>query len=361
MKNFIPVYQPYLGEEEKLNVNDCLDSSWISSKGKYIDAFEKRTKDYIGANYVSTVSNGTVALHTALLAAGISKGDEVITPNFTYVASTNSILMVGAKPVFVEIDKDTWNIDTDLIESKISIKTKAILVTNVYGFPCNFQRLHKICSKHNLLLIEDAAESFGAEYEGKKSGSLADISTFSFFGNKTITTGEGGMILTKSSEIFSKIEQLKNQGNSKTKRYYHEVLGYNYRMTNIQAAIGCAQLDKIKLILKLKKDVDQFYRSKLSDVATFQKAENNSISSFWMSSLLFKNEKLKTRMEQQLEKSNIESRPLFFPIDELPFYQKSDTCHVAKRLHSKGLILPSFPDLTTEQLEYIVKIIRENV
>lgn len=361
MKKLIPVYKPYLGLEEKSNVNDCLDSSWISSKGKYIEEFEERTKAYIGNKYASTVSNGTVALHLALLAGGISSGDEVITPNFTYVASTNSILMTGAKPVFVEIDKDTWNIDVNLIESKISNKTKAILVTNVYGFPCNFKRLYEICYKYNLLLIEDAAESFGAEYEGHKSGSLADISTFSFFGNKTITTGEGGMVLTKSPILFSKIEQLKNQGNSKDKRYYHEILGYNYRMTNIQAAIGCAQLDKLEKILRLKKEVDHFYRSNLSDIAVFQKAEPKSESSFWMSSLLFENAQMKTHIEKQLEKNNVETRPLFFPIDELPFYENSISCKNANSLHARGLILPSFPGLTTVQLEYIVNIIRKNV
>ena len=361
MKNYIPIYQPFLGEEEKSSVNDCLNSSWISSKGSYIELFEKRTKEYIGANYASTVANGTVALHTALLAAGIGKGDEVITPNFTYVASTNSILMVGAKPVFVEIDENTWNINVDLIEDEISNKTKAILVTNVYGSPCNFNKLYEICRKHEILLIEDAAESFGAEYNGQKSGFLADISTFSFFGNKTITTGEGGMILTKSSEIFSKVELLKNQGNSKTKKYYHEILGYNYRMTNIQAAIGCAQLSKIDQILKLKKGIGEFYRSELCDVGTFQKTEKNSQSSFWMTALLFKDEKLKSNIESHLKKNNIETRPLFFPIDELPFYQKSKSCQIAKMLNKKGLILPSYPGLSQNQLELIVKTIRNNV
>ena len=361
MKNFIPIYQPFLGEEEKSNVNDCLNSSWISSKGNYIELFEKRTKEYIGANYASTVANGTVALHTALLAAGIGKGDEVITPNFTYVASTNSILMVGAKPVFVEIDENTWNINVDLIEDEISNKTKAILVTNVYGSPCNFNKLYEICRKHEILLIEDAAESFGAEFFGRKSGSLADISTFSFFGNKTITTGEGGMVLAKSSKLHSKVELLKNQGNSKKKRYYHEILGYNYRMTNIQAAIGCAQLSKIDQILKLKKGIDEFYRSKLNDIATFQQIEKNSQSSFWVTALLFEDEKLKSHIDKHLGKNNIETRPLFYPIDDLPFYQKSETCQIAKKLHKRGLILPSFPDLTKDQLELIVKIIRKNV
>lgn len=361
MKNFIPIYQPYLGEEEKLNVNDCLNTSWISSKGNYIELFENRTKEYIGANYASAVANGTVALHTALLAAGIGKGDEVITSNFTYVASTNSILMVGAKPVFVEIDKNTWNINTNLIEDKISTKTKAILVTNVYGSPCDFNKLHEICKKHNIFLIEDAAESFGAEYFGQKSGSLADISTFSFFGNKTITTGEGGMILTKSQRLYNKIELLKNQGNSKNKIYYHEILGYNYRMTNIQAAIGCAQLNKIDHILKLKKAIDQFYRSELNDIVTFQQIEKDCQSSHWMTAILFEDKKLKFHIEKYLEKNNIETRPLFFPIDELPFYQKSASCKFAKNLNEKGLLIPSFPDLSKDQLKFIVKIIRKNV
>ena len=360
METKIPIYQPFLGEEERNNVNDCLRTTWISSVGPYIALFENKIKEYVGVKYASTVANGTVALHTALLAAGIGKGDEVITPNFTYVASTNSILMVGANPVFVDICDKTWNINVNLIQEKISSKTKAILVTNVYGFPCNFLELHKICKKNNILLIEDAAESFGAEYFGKKSGSLADISTFSFFGNKTLTTGEGGMVLTNSLKFHNKIDLLKNQGNSPINRYYHEIQGYNYRMTNIQAAIGCAQLDKIDNILKLKKRIDRFYRFELNDVATFQTIENNIESSFWMTALLFEDEKQKINIDKHLEKNNIETRPLFYPIDKLPFYQKAENCYIAKKIYKKGLILPSFPQLTIEQQEYIVKVIKRN-
>ena len=226
----------------------------ISSRGEYIEKFEHEVGKYIGADFCSTTSNGTTALHLSLLALGIKKGDEVITTNFTYVASTNAILMVGAKPIFCDINKSDLNINPELIEKKISSKTKAILVTNVFGYLADFNILQQICYKNNIYLIEDAAESFGALFLGKKSGTLADISTFSFFGNKTITTGEGGMVICKKEEHFKKINQLKNQGNSLTKTYFHDLLGYNYRMTNIQAAIGCAQIQKIDEILDLKKE-----------------------------------------------------------------------------------------------------------
>ena len=361
MKNHIPIYEPFIGEEEENNVNQCLKSNWISSRGKFIDEFESKVKNYIGSEFASSVSNGTTAIHLALLTLGIGKDDEVITTNFTYVASTNAILMVGANPVFVEIDKETWNINTNEIIRRITSKTKAILVTNVYGLPCDFNALHKICSANNLFLIEDAAESFGAEFNGQKSGGLADVSTFSFFGNKTITTGEGGMVLTKSKILHEKIEQLKNQGNSPTKKYFHERLGYNYRMTNIQAAIGCAQIDKIDKILTLKRNIDSVYRLELKKYVQFQQIKQNYISSHWMTSILFENYETKKNIEKQLKKNSVETRPMFFPIDELPFYTKDSFCNNAKELYNRGLTLPSFPSLKENQQEHIIKIIKNNV
>lgn len=359
--NTIPIYKPYIGEEESRNVASCMESSWISSRGAYIEKFENQTKEFVGCNYASTVSNGTVALHLALLAAGIGPGDEVITTNFTYVASTNAILMVGATPVFCEIDPSTWNIDTIKIEKNITAKTKVILVTNVYGLPCEFDELRRLSNQYDLFLIEDAAESFGAIYRNKKSGALADISTFSFFGNKTITTGEGGMVLTNSEKFYNCVEQLKNQGNSSSKRYYHEVLGYNYRMTNIQAAIGCAQLSKLDQIQSLKQHINDFYRSELKDVVTFQKIEDHLSSSNWMTSVLFNDEEERKRVETQLNQNKIETRPLFYPIDKLPYYQSNKECLIAKEIHKRGLTLPSFPSLKEMQLRHITKIIKKNV
>lgn len=356
MNSRIPIYQPIIGDKEIEYVNECLTDSWISSKGKYIREFEEKVGKYINAKYCTTTSNGTTALHLALLSLGIKEGDEIITPNFTYVASTNAILIMGAKPVFCEINRNDLNINTELIEAKISSKTKAILVTNVFGNLVDFNPIYKICSKYNLKLIEDAAESFGATYFKKKSGNLADISTFSFFGNKTITTGEGGMIICKKLKDFKKINQLKNQGNSISKTYFHDILGYNYRMTNIQAAIGCAQLERIDEILKRKKEIFNFYCNNLSNKVSFLNKLKNSKPSYWMVPIIFKTINEKNKVEKILNKNNIETRPFFTPIDLLPFYEKSD-CRIAKSIYKKGLLLPSHPLLSKGELEKICLLI----
>ena len=357
----IPIYQPFIGKEEETNLIECIRSTWISSKGDFINSFEEKVKTFVDTKYASAVANGTVALHLALLAAGVKQGDEVITTNFTYVASTNAILMVGAKPVFVELNPENWNIDVTKIEDRINSKTKAILITNIYGLPCDFDVLKKICMRHSIPLIEDAAESFGATYKGKQSGSLGDISTFSFFGNKTITTGEGGMVLTNSRKYYNLVEQLKNQGNSPDKKYYHDILGYNYRMTNMQASIGCAQMSKLNDILSLKKNVDDFYRSSLRDKVEFQKIDKDVVPSYWISSILLKNQSERKQVEKALTEKGIETRPLFYPIDELPFYKKNKSIHLARELYDRGLSLPSYPALTDDQLKLITTTIKNNV
>ena len=360
MKPDIPIYKPRIDESEFSNVLDCLESSWISSRGEYLEKFENDIKNFLGAKYCSTTSNGTTALHLAMLALDIKNGDEVITTNFTYVASTNAILMVGAKPIFCDINENDLNINTDLIEDLITPKTKALLVTNVYGNMANFEALNTIAKKYNLYLIEDAAESLGATFKGKKSGNLADVSTLSFFGNKTITTGEGGMIICKNKHIYSKVNQLKNQGNSKSKVYFHDVLGYNYRMTNIQAAIGCAQLQKINSILKSKRRVFEFYKSNLSDYVEFLAPIPDSNSSYWMVPILSKTKSEKEKIVNNLSQENVETRPFFTPIDMLPFYEKSK-CNIAKKLFKKGILLPSYPDLTEEELERICVEIKKSI
>ncbi len=357
----IPIYRPYLGKEEKELVSECMESSWISSQGKFIKIFEEQMQAYLGVRNAITVSNGTVAIHLAMLALDIKPGDEVITTNFTYVASSNAILFVGATPVFVDIEKDTWNIDSSKIEEKITSKTKAILYTNIYGAPVDYEKLRKIADKHNLYLVEDAAESVGARYKDKMSGTLGDISTFSFFGNKTITTGEGGMVLTSDDHLANKIRKLKNQGNSESIRYYHDVLGYNYRMTNIQAAIGVAQLNKIDTILSLKEKIYNAYKDGLGDLVEFQKIIEDTTSSHWMCSILLKSKEEKEQIVEALEKENVETRPFFIPIDELPFYDEVKNCKIAKEIAKFGLNLPSFPELGELELEKIITIIRKNI
>ena len=350
-----------LGIEETELVNECIRSTWVSSQGKFIEAFEKGMQEFTGAKHAIAVTNGTVAIHLAMLALDIQEGDEIITTNFTYVASSNSILYVKAKPVFVDIDIETWNIDVSKIEGKINPKTKAILYTNIYGNPADYKNLKRIAEKHGLYLVEDAAESFGASFEGKMSGTLGDISTFSFFGNKTITTGEGGMVLTSNDFLAKKIRQLKNQGNSSTVRYYHDILGYNYRMTNIQAAIGVAQLKKAKQILKLKRQIDTYYRSSLNDLLDFQKIENEVESSFWMCSVLFSSIKQKDRIVSALNNQEIEATPFFTLRDELPCYERVDNCPNSKKIAKLGINLPSFPGLLESELDRIIKIIRKNL
>ena len=239
-----PVYQPNLSGNEMKYVQECLNSTWISSKGKFINQFENQFSKFTGIKNSVSVSNGTVALHVALLALGIGKDDEVIVPTFTYIASVNAIHYTGAKPSFVDSNPDTWQIDTKKIEEKITSKTKAIMAVHIYGHPCEMDELLRIARKHNLFLIEDCAEALGTFYKGKHAGLFGDISTFSFFGNKTITTGEGGMVCTNDKNLADLCFRIKGQGLAKNQEYFHDMIGYNYRMTNICAAIGSAQLRK---------------------------------------------------------------------------------------------------------------------
>ena len=358
-KKAIPIYRPFIDKIEEDLVTDCMKSTWISSKGAYINKFEEQIKAYTNANYCTTTSSGTSALHLAMLALNIGKDDEVITTNFTYVASTNAILFVGAKPVFCNIKSEDLNIDVDSIESKITPKTKAILYTNVYGFLCNYDRLNKIAKKHGLFLIEDAAESFGAKYKNIMSGNLGDISTFSFFGNKTITTGEGGMVLCKNSQHYNKIIKLKNQGNSE-RTYFHDILGYNYRMTNIQAAIGIGQLNKVDKIIFLKKRLYNNYKTKLGSKVRFCKELKGTEPSYWMTPIIFDSQSQKEKIETKLRENSIETRPLFTPIDQLPFYEKSK-CKIANKIYKLGLLLPSYPSLLDEDQNKICKIINSTI
>ena len=227
---------------------DCLDSSWISSKGKYINLFEENLANYVGVKHAASVSNGTVALHLALLALGISAGDEVIVPTLTYIASVNAIVYTGATPVFVDSLSDSWQVDPADIRRKITNRTKAILCVHLYGHPCDMDSLLPIARENDLFVVEDCAESLGSLYKGKHTGSFGDIATFSFYGNKTITTGEGGMVVTNDETLYDRCMHFKGQGLAKHRQYWHDVIGYNYRMTNICAAIGLAQIERIRYL-----------------------------------------------------------------------------------------------------------------
>jgi len=262
----LPVAEPYFDSAELKYVTECVISGWVSSTGKYISEFEKLFSDFLGTEYAVTCSNGTCALHLALKAFDIGPGDEVIVPTLTFIATASSVTHAGATPVFVDSEPETWNMDPGLIEGLITSKTKAIIPVHLYGHPADLDPILEIAQKHDLIVIEDAAEAHGALYKGKKVGSLGNAGIFSFYGNKIITTGEGGMIVVNDEKISKKIRLLRDHGMDKSCSYLHPILGFNYRMTNLQAALGVAQMEKINIIIEKKISMAQKYCRLLENI-----------------------------------------------------------------------------------------------
>lgn len=356
----IPVYQPYFSGKEKEYVNQCLDSTWISSKGEFINRFERGFADYIGANHATSVSNGTVAIHLALEALGIGAGDEVIVPTLTYIASINTIIQTGATPIFVDSLEATWQIDPEDVKRKISPRTKAVMAVHLYGLPCDMDPLLAICKEHGLYLVEDCAEAFGSKYKGQHAGTFGDIATFSFFGNKTITTGEGGMVVAKDPEVFKKTYHLKNQGVSSTREYWHDVVAYNYRMTNICAAIGLAQLEKADEILEKKRQIADWYKQDLTGLPLKTHDEQpETVHSFWMCSIAVNNANNRQPLREKLKKEGIETRPLFYPAHTMPHCAVNQSFPIAESIGSKGINLPSYPALKRNEVKLIAQSIQD--
>ncbi|UQZ76066.1 perosamine synthetase [Niallia circulans] len=358
----VPVYEPYFIGNEKKYVQDCIETTWISSKGKYIDQFEKEFSRFTKIRYSNTVSNGTTALHLALLALGISNNEEVIVPTFTYIASVNAIKYVGATPIFVDSDPLTWQIDLLDLEKKITDKTKAVIAVHLYGNVLNIKKLKSLCNKYNLLLIEDCAEAIGSYYNDIHVGNFGDIATFSFYGNKTITTGEGGMVCTNDIEFSKKVRLYRGQGVSETIEYWHEVIGYNYRMTNICAAIGLAQLEGINEILSHKKRITALYKKLLEDLPiSFAIEEELTRNSNWMIAITVDSENNRNNLREYLNINSIETRPFFIPIHCMEMYcgAQPNDFPVAMEISRRGLNLPSSPTLNDERIYYVCKIIRD--
>lgn len=355
-----PVYIPLLDGNEKKYVDECLDTSWISSKGHFVSDFERAFAGYIGKDFATGVFNGTVAIHLAMVALGIKEGDEVIVPTFTYVASANPIMMVGAKPVFVDSLMDGWQMDPSDVERKITRKTKAIVVVHLYGHPCDMDAIMAIAKKHNLYVIEDCAEAIGSEYKGKKVGSFGHISCFSFFGNKTITTGEGGMVMTDDPVLYEMCCHYKAQGVSKTREYWHDVVGYNYRMTNIQAAIGLAQLEKIEEKVSNKEMLGQWYQKYLAETPLVFHTPNPGVRhTYWMCSVLARNEQDRINLRKYLADNGVETRPTFPTIHKMPMYSTGETFPVGEELSGRGINLPSYPALQEQDIINICQIIKD--
>ena len=358
----IPVYQPSLNGNEKKYVNECLDSTWISSKGRFVGEFEGAFADYVGVKHAATVSNGTVAIHLALLALGIGEGDEVIVPTLTYISSVNAIVYTGATPVFVDSLADTWQIDPEDVVKKITSKTKAVMAVHLYGHPCDMTSLVEICRANDLFLIEDCAEAIGTKYNNRYVGTFGDISTFSFFGNKTITTGEGGMVVTNDETLHDRAVHFKGQGLAKHRQYWHDVVGYNYRMTNICAAIGLAQLENVEKVLAEKNRVANIYREELNgtSIVFHNPISDDVYHSYWMCSILAEDNSQRDKIRVHLDREGIETRPLFYPVHTMPMYSSKYQRHpVAENLGWRGINLPSYPSLKDEEIIMICDKIKE--
>jgi perosamine synthetase len=355
---YFPVAIPNINGNELKYLTDAFLSSWISSQGEYIDKFEDQFANYSDTTYGVTVSNGTAALHLALLALNIGEGDEVIIPDLTFAATINVVLHAQAIPVIVDVEEDSWCISAVEIEKNITKKTRAIIPVHLYGQPCDMNAIMKIAKKYNLKVIEDCAEAHGAMQDGKKVGSFGDIGCFSFFGNKIITTGEGGMCTTNNSALDEKIRILRDHGMSKTKRYWHEVVGYNYRMTNLQAAIGLAQLERIVTILSNRREYEVGYKSILGNNISFQCDFKDRKRITWLVSLLLDDVVNRDQYIDKLQAKGIEARPFFYPLSDMNIYKMycNEFTTYAHIISKKGVTLPTYESLKSlEELKMLIK------
>lgn len=362
MKNYkIPIYRPDLGGNEKRYVIECLDTVWISSRGRFVTEFEISFAKKIGIEHAASVSNGTVALHLALLALGIGLGDEVIVPTLTYIATINAVNYCNATPVFTDSVRNTWQIDPEEIRRNITPRTRAIMVVHLYGHACDMDAITAIAREYRLFVIEDCAEALGTLYKGRHVGGFGDISTFSFFGNKTITTGEGGMVVSSDKTLIERARHLKGQGLAPDREYWHDVVGYNYRMTNIQAAIGLAQLERADEFVDRKRKIAELYAKLLQALPIeLHNEAPGTFHSYWMTSILVDHADLRDQLRKHLASVGIETRPLFYPAHTMPMHSLNfRRFPIAEDISCRGINLPSYPSLSDDQVVSICQEIEK--
>jgi perosamine synthetase len=358
-EHFIHISAPTLDGRESEYVLDCLTSSWISSRGEYIGRFERAFAAIADAEHAVACNTGTAALHLAMLALDIGPGDEVIVPTLTYVASANAVRYTGATPRFVDSDAKTWNLDPESVERNIGPHTRAILAVHLYGEPADLGPLSALAEAHGLDLIEDAAEAHGARYGGRPVGAIGRIGMFSFYGNKIITTGEGGMVVTNDAALAERATLYRGQGQAFDRTYWHPVVGYNYRMTNIEAAIGLAQLEGLEERLVRREAIAARYRSSLAGVRglELQEAHEGSRHANWLVGAVLPVQTAAERdhIAARLHERGIETRPFFFPIHTMPPYIGSSTAPllVAEDLSRRGLCLPTWVGLDDEDIDRV--------
>ncbi len=369
MTSPIPVNQPLLDGKERQYLNECIDSGWISSEGPFVKQFEEKFAARVSRKHGIAVSNGSVALDAAVVALGIKPGDEVILPTFTIISCAAAIVRAGAIPVVVDCDTDTWNMDVNLLESKITPKTKAIMVVHIYGLPVDIEPILQLAQKYDLRIIEDAAEMHGQTYKGQPCGSFGDISTFSFYPNKHITTGEGGMLLTDDDTLAERCRSLRNLCFQPKKRFVHEELGWNLRMTNLQAALGLAQLERLDEFVSRKRKMGQRYTELLADISGLELpvprteyAENI----YWVYGVVLRDDVSFDAEEamQCLAKYKIGTRPFFWCMHEQPVFRKMGlfdgvSCPVGEKIARRGFYIPSGLALTDDQIEQVADYVHD--
>jgi perosamine synthetase len=345
-------------------LNECLKTRWVSSQGAFVGQFERAFAGYCGVKHGVATANGTAALHLALACLDVGPGDEVIVPTLSFIGTANPVRYCGATPVFVDSLPDTWNLDPAAVEKAVTGKTRAIIAVHLYGHPAHMDELRTIAGRHGLHLIEDACEAHGSEYRGAKAGSLGTIGCFSFYGNKIITTGEGGMLITDSDAIAGKARLLRDHAMSAKRKYWHTQIGYNYRMTNLQAALGVAQMERIERVLLRKRRHARLYGSLLREVpgVTVPRESPWAKHVYWLYTVLIEDRYKLSRnnLMEALALRGIETRPTFYPITRMPPYRNgNDKFVVAERVSKRGLSLPSFPLLKEDQIRRICAIIGE--
>jgi perosamine synthetase len=364
----IPVAAPVLDGRETEYVLECLSTSWISSVGRFINEFERAFAEFCGVKHAIATNNGTTALHLALVALGVKPGDEVIVPSLTYIASANVVRYCSATPVFVDNHVGTFNMDAEAARGQITSRTKGILPVHLYGHPVDLDPLLELADEHELFVLEDAAEAVGARYKGRHIGGHGTCATFSFFGNKTITTGEGGMVTTNDDELAARLRLFRGQGMDPQRRYWFPVIGYNYRMTNIAAAIGLAQLERVDVHIKKRKAIAEGYDRRLaplSDQISLPTVEPWADHAYWMYTIMLRDNVAKDRDQvmQDLEEVGIETRPVFYPMHVLPPYR--DFAHGAfpraELCSSRGISLPTHARLTERDLDRIVEALAASI
>ncbi len=364
MDKIIPVNTPLFQGNELEYVTDCIRTGWVSSEGQYIQKFEDAFCKSINRAFGVAVSSGSAALDIAVKALDIVKGDEVIAPAFTIISPVQSIVNVGAIPVLVDIDPHTWNMNADLIAAKISPKTKAILVVHIYGLPVDLDPIIALCKKHNLKLIEDAAEMHGQTYNGQPCGSFGDISTFSFYSNKHITTGEGGMLVCNDKQLAERCKRLRNLAfDPRLRRFVHEEIGWNYRMTNMQAALGLAQTEQINKVVLQKKELGKYYQQQLKNLENKGYLLPLPITNFaeniyWVFGIIAPDEERNLAITKYLAQQNIGTRPFFWCMHEQPVFNKMGLFLNEKHPHAeaiarRGFYIPSGVGLTLEEAKYV--------